>query len=224
MNENAVLTKLIKENHGFICKIINKYAPYYEFDDLYQVSIIGIMKAYQNYKTDMNVKFMTYAYKYILSEIVTYIREQRTIKISKEYYKLYKKILETKSILSQKLMKEPTNHEISLFLELDESLINEVMKYQDSVKSLDELIYDNEQNLTLMDKVYSNENNINIDHIYLKRCLNSLEKEEQSLIKMRYFEDMTQKEIAAYLGTNQVQISRKEQKILKKLKNNLCET
>ena len=224
MNENAVLTKLIKENHGFICKIINKYAPYYEFDDLYQVSIIGIMKAYQNYKTDMNVKFMTYAYKYILSEIVTYIREQRTIKISKEYYKLYKKILETKSILSQKLMKEPTNHEISLFLELDESLINEVMKYQDSVKSLDELIYDNEQNLTLMDKVYSNENNINVEHIYLKGCLNSLEKEEQSLIKMRYFEDMTQKEIATYLGTNQVQISRKEQKILKKLKNNLCKT
>ena len=59
MNDNTALVKLIKENKGLICSIINKYTNYYEFDDLYQVSIIGIMKAYQNYKKEKNVKFTT---------------------------------------------------------------------------------------------------------------------------------------------------------------------
>lgn len=224
MNEDAVLARIIKENNGFICKIIDKYTMYYEFDDLYQVSIIGIMKAYRNFNKDMNVKFMTYAYKYILSEILTYIREQKTIKISKEYYSLYKKFVETKNILSQKLMREASNHDISLFLNLDESFIDEVMKCQDKVKSLDEIMYNDDNHLSLLDKVSSNDNAIDIEHIYLEGCINNLSKDESSIIKMRYFEDMTQKEVASFLGTNQVQISRKEQKILKKLKNNLCKT
>ena len=71
--------------------IINKYAKYYEFDDLYQVSIIGMMKAYQNYKQGFGVKFTTYAYKYILSEVLLYINNNKTIKVSRDYLKLYKK-------------------------------------------------------------------------------------------------------------------------------------
>ena len=78
MNDNPTLTKLIKDNIGLICKIIKKYTAYYEFDDLYQVSIIGIIKAYQNYKEDKNVKFTTYAYKYILSEVISFIHSQKT--------------------------------------------------------------------------------------------------------------------------------------------------
>ena len=60
--------ELIKENKNLICSIINKYTRYYEFDDLYQVSIIGIIKAYQNFDKEKGVKFTTYAYKYILSD------------------------------------------------------------------------------------------------------------------------------------------------------------
>ena len=224
MNDDAVLARIIKENNGFICKIISKYTMYYEFDDLYQVSIIGIMKAYRNFRKDMNVKFITYAYKYILSEILTYIREQRSIKVSKDYYRLYKKFLEARSVLSQKLMREVNNHDISLFLNVDETFVDEVMKCQDSVKSLDEIMYDDDNHLSLLDRISSNDNAIDIEHIYLEGCINHLSQEESSLIKMRYYEDMTQKEVASFLGTNQVQISRKEQKILKKLKNNLCKT
>ena len=100
-----ILIGLIKENKKLICSIINKYTKYYEFDDLYQVSIIGIMKAYQNYKPEVGVKFTTYAYKYILSEVLLFINNNRTIKISREYQRLYKKILEARTLLTQKLMK-----------------------------------------------------------------------------------------------------------------------
>lgn len=220
MNDTA-LVEIIKENKNLICSIINKYARYYEFDDLYQVSIIGIMKAYQNYRPETGVKFTTYAYKYILSEVLLFINNNRTIRVSRDYQKLYKKILEARTLLTQKLMKEPTNYEISLFLEIDEAIINDVMRYQEKVKSLDEVVMDDGKKVTLLDQI-STGDNIDDDYISLKDELSSLTSEELQLINLRYFRDLTQSEIAEIWGTNQVKISRNEQKILKKLKNNLC--
>ena len=222
MTENKLID-LIKENKKLICSIINKYTKYYEFDDLYQVSVIGIIKAYQNYNENYNVKFTTYAYKYILSEIINYVNNSKLIKVSREYNKLYKKILETRTILTQNLMKEPTNQELSLFLEIDESIINDVMRYKEEIKSLDEVLSEDDKKLTLLDKVSTNDEDKQ-NYLFLKEELNNLPKEERELIILRYFECRTQSEIAKIYGTNQVQISRNEQKILKKLKNNLSKT
>lgn len=224
MNDNTTLTKLIKENKGLICSIIKKYTKYYEFDDLYQVSIIGIIKAYQNFNKNKNVKFTTYAYKYILSEVIAYVNNSKLIKTNKEYHKLYKKILETRTLLTQKLMKEVNIHDMATFLEIDEKLINDVMKYQEQSKSLDEYLTNDGENLTLLDRIEDLENSISIDELSLKEELNTLPKDERNLIRMRYFEDRTQSEVAKILGTNQVQVSRNEKKVLKKLKNNLYQT
>lgn len=220
--DEKLLVDVIKDNKKLICSIINKYTKYYEFDDLYQVSVIGIMKAYQNYKTDSNAKFSTYAYKYILSEVVSFVNNSKIIKTSREYNKLYKKILESKNILTQRLMKEPSNYELSLFLELDESVINDVLRLKESVKSLDEAINEDGRTLTLLDSLYLPSDNINTDNIMLKELLQTLNEEELKLINLRYFQDKTQQEIAQYFNTNQVQISRNETKILKKLKKTAC--
>ena len=222
MNNKAILD-IIKDNKRLICSIINRYTKYYEFDDLYQVSIIGIMKAHKNFKEEYNVKFTTYAYKYILSEIIHFVNDSKLVKTSREYQKLYKKILETKNILTQKLMKEPTIKEISLFLEIDEHIISDVILSQDSIKSLDEILNTDDKKITLLD-IISSQNNINLEHLSLKESLETLSKEELELIHYRYFEDKTQSEVAKIWGTNQVKVSRNEQKILKKLKNNLCNT
>lgn len=224
MNDQ-ILIDVIKNNKNLICSIINKYTRYYEFDDLYQVSIIGIMKALENFKEEKGVKFTTYAYKYILSEVIMYVNNSKLIKTSREYHKLYKKILEARNCLTQKLMKEPSNYEIAFFLEIDETLIDDVMKYQDNIKSLDEVIMEDGKKLTLLDQISLENHNISIDDlISLREGIKTLTKEEQELINLRYFEDRTQSEIAQFFGTNQVQISRNEQKVLKKLKKNLCGT
>lgn len=222
--DDQILINVIKENKGLICSIINKYTKYYEFDDLYQVSIIGITKAYRNYDSTKNTKFTTYLYKYILGEVLAFVKNSKMIKISREYHKIYKKILEAKTILSQKLMKEPNTYELSLFLEIDEDIINDVIRCQESVKSLDEVIVDDGKTLTLLDQVSNEYYNIDLENISLQEALTSLSEEEYQLINLRYFEDWTQSEIAHFWGTNQVQISRKEKKIIKKLKNNLCKT
>lgn len=222
--DDKILINLIKENKNLICSIINKYTKYYEFDDLYQVSVIGIMKAYQNFEEERGVKFTTYAYKYILSEVIAYVNNSKLIKTSREYHRLYKKILEARTLLTQRLMKEPSNREISFFLEIDEAIIDDVMRYQENIKSLDEVVVDDGKKLTLLDQLSLESNNINMDKISLKEGLESLTREELELIHLRYFEDKTQSETARFFGTNQVQISRNEQKVLKKLKNNLCGT
>jgi len=222
MNDTKI-EDLIKDNKRLICSIINRYTNYYEFDDLYQVSVIGIIKAYQNYDKSFNVKFTTYAYKYILSEVLHFINNSKLIKVSRDYQKIYKKILETRNILTQRLMKEPSIKEISLFLEIDEFLINDVLQSKDNIKSLDEILEYDDKKLTLLDTI-SIKNEDYSNYIVLKELLNTLTKEEQELINYRYFQDKTQSEIAKIWGTNQVKISRNEQKILKKLKNNLCKT
>lgn len=222
MNDK-ILVDVIKENKNLICSIINKYTRYYEFDDLYQVSIIGIMKAYQNFNKEKGVKFTTYAYKYILSEVIMFVNNSKLIKTSREYHKLYKKILEARTVLTQRLMKEPSNYEISLFLEIDERLIDDVMRYQDNVRSLDEVIMDDGKKLTLLDRLSLKKSNISDDMVSLREGLENLTEEERELINLRYFEDRTQSEIAKFWGTNQVNVSRNEKKVLKKLKKNLCE-
>jgi len=222
MNEEKLID-LISSNKRLICSIINKYTKYYDFDDLYQVSVIGIIKAHQNYNENFNVKFTTYAYKYILSEIINFVNNSKLIKVSRDYNKIYKKILEARNVLTQKLMKEPTTKELSMFLELDENIINDVLRYKDEIKSLDEVLSEDDKKLTLLDRISTNNNN-EYDYLFLKEELNQLPKEERELIILRYFECLTQSEIAKMYGTNQVQISRSEQKILKKLKNNLCKT
>ena len=222
MNDIKLLD-LIKENKRLICSIINKYTSYYEFDDLYQVSVIGIIKAYQNFDDSYNVKFTTYAYKYILSEVINFINNSKLIKVSRDYQKIYKKILEARTLLTQRLMKEPTTKDLSLFLEIDENIINDVLQSKDNIKSLDEILESDDKKITLLDTITTS-NNFDLDYLQLQESLNILTKEEQELINYRYFQDKTQSEIAHIFGTNQVKISRNEQKILKKLKNNLCKT
>lgn len=212
------LTNVIIENENLIYSIINKYSNYYDIDDLYQVGVMGIIKAYKNYKKDYNTKFTSYAYTYIFGEIVKYINESKNFKISKEYRSLYKKINETKTILTQKLMKEPTNYELSLFLEIDEKLIDEVMNINQTIDSLDREINEDGKKVFLYDVI--GEEVDNIENIFLYEQLDKLSTEELKLLKERYFFDKTQSEVAREFGVNQVKISRTEQKILRKLSEN----
>lgn len=199
--------------------IINKYFASYPKEDLYQVGVIGVIKAYNNYKENSNAKFSTYAYTYIYGEIYNYNNSLRILKVNKENVTIYKKILEAKNILSQKLMKEPSNLELSIFLELDLDLIDYVIKSMSYTESLDDIIYKGDNNLTLCDTISDNKDYYNIENIMLNDIIDKLPYPDKNIIRMRYFEDKTQNEIASTLGINQVEVSRKEKKILKKIKD-----
>lgn len=214
------ITDIILENEGLIYGIINKYKNYFELDDLYQVAVIGMIKAYKNYNQNFNTKFTSYAYPYILGEVIKYINEFRSLKLSKNTKLLFSKILKVKEILTQKMMKEPTTYEISLFLEIDESLIEETILANSAIDSLDKIISEDDKNLELYDKLgYSDRRLENYQLLYE---LEKLSEEERKIIQARYYEDMSQKEVGDVLGMYQVEVSRKEKKILQKLKNNIA--
>ncbi len=219
---NKELEDLIVDNSKLIYSIISKYQSYYDKEDLYQIGVIGMIKAYKNYKKDSNTKFTTYAYTYILGEVLKYVNENKSFKLSKEYLVIYKKISEAKTILTQRLMKVPSNFELSVFLEIDEQVINHIEMITREIDRLDRIINEDGKNLILLDTIKDEKAETSIDSMMLYEEINKLPSDERKLLKERYFLDKTQSETAKILGINQVQVSRNEQKILKKLKNNLC--
>lgn len=203
---------LIKESEGLIYKIASKYSMYYSIEDLYQVGTIGVIKAYKNFKKDTSVKFSTYAYKYILGEIIEFIRCDRNIKVSEEYMSLYKRYLSIKSMLTSKLEREPSFSEISSFMEIDESVLRNVIETIAFTKSTDESDYD-----------YGNDKREEIDNkILLDNELSSMDEFDRSLIEFRYYQGYTQSETADALGVSQVKVSRQEKLILSRMKSNIC--
>lgn len=219
---NEELARIITENENLIYKITHFFSNYSNKEDLFQVGCIGLIKAYKNYSNEYNTKFTTYAYPYILGEIKKYIREDKGIKVSRDITKLSLKIERAYLILSQKLMREPSISELSNYLGIDEYYISEAISSNNILQSLDEPIVDNGKELTLYDTV-SKIDTMDMDTlIALKNELSSLDDLEYKIIYEHYLQDKTQSEIAENLGINQVQVSRREQKILTKLKSKLA--
>lgn len=214
------LTSIIMDNQGLIYEAMKYFKNYNNKEDLYQVGCIGFIKAYKNYKEDKGCKFSTYAFTYILGEMKKLVREDKGIKISNQISRLNLKIDKAYILLSQKLMRKPSISEVATFLEIPEYLISECLNSNLSIKSIDEPINDDGKETTLQDIIgYSN----NIDElIYLRNNLEKLTKEEKDIINNRYMYDLTQSETSKIMGISQVQVSRKEQKILQKLKHQMA--
>ena len=204
------------EYEGLVYGIINKYCSYFDKDDLYQVGMLGLVDAYRHYDSDLNTKFSTYAYYYILGEVRKFIKDSNLVKVSSDLIKLNSSVEKAKEAMSQSLGREPTLTELSLFLEIDEEKIEEARVASLDIRSLDYMI-DDESN-DLYNSIISTDNGMNCEILDLKIALDGLSNEEKSLIVSRYFDDLTQTETSRELGISQVQVSRKEGKILEKLK------
>lgn len=221
MNNNEELLNIIVDNEKLIYAIINKVYGYYDYKDLYQVGVIGLLRAYRNFDNNFGVKFSTYAFPYILGEIKKYLREDRIIKVGRDVMRLKGAIERAKESLAQVLMREPSTMEIALFLEIEESRIIDALNINNPIQSLDYLLNGEGTPTTLYDTI-SDENNIDLlDKLCLKEEIEKLPSIDQQLIAMRYSEGKTQTEIATVLGLNQVQVSRQERRILTKLRENL---
>jgi RNA polymerase sporulation-specific sigma factor len=211
----------VKDYDKLIYSIINKYSLFGEIDDLYQVGMLGLLKACENYNSDFNTKFSTYAHTYILGEVLKYIRDNKSVRVNRDLVRLSSRVEKAREILSQKLMRKVTNGEIAHFLEIDEELVDEAVISSNFVKSLDYELNDEGREMNLYDSIKYEENGYSSELIDLKDSLSSLEEEEKRIIQYRYFDDRTQSDISQELGMSQVQVSRSEAKILKKLKSKL---
>jgi len=213
------ITNLIMENERLIYSICNYFKNYQSKEDLYQAGCLGLITAYKKYNPNMNCKFTTYAYPYILGEMRKLVREDKGLKISREITKLNLKIEKAYILLSQKLMKEPTTKEIANYLEIPEYYVSEAILSLNKIKSIDEPVNSEGKEFTLQEVIGESQN---IDDLILLRdSLKNLNSEELELINNRYIKDYTQNETSKIIGMSQVQVSRKEHKVLEKLKQKM---
>lgn len=212
MDEYSLTLKYEK----LIYKIARKFYNV-ELDDLYQAGCIGLIKAYRNYDETSETPFINYAYKYIFGEMYDLANKSRDIKLNKAYLKLYKKIEEAKMSLAHKIGRMPGSDEICSYLEIDSSLYLEVVTLTSKMMSLD----DEYQTLNgdyLPIKECIGESTDYITNMMIEDGIDSLDDMEQKVIKIRYFEDLTQMETAKALGISQVKVSRIENKGKQKIK------
>ena len=211
--------EIILKNQNLIYYAANFFKNYPYKEDLYHAGRLGMIKAYKKYKSDMNCKFTSYAFFYIVGEMKKLISTDRGIKVGREISKLNLKIEKAYVLLSQKLMKEPSIEEISRFLEIPEYYVSEAILSTNKIKSISEPINNEGKDITLEDVIGTSDN---IDELLmLRESLSSLTEEEKEIVNNRYFKDYTQSETSKLIGISQVQVSRKEQKILEKLKQKM---
>lgn len=212
------IEKLINDNTKLIWKVASSF---YEIDkqDLYQAGVLGILKAYKNYRFNADTKFSTYAYDYIFGEMYS-LANNKNIKISKDILRRYKLIEKTRYVMAQQLMRIPSNKELADFLNMDIEILESAIMSANKIMSLDE---DNEISRSLHETVAIKQNVEADDVILLNNsfdCLNDLEK---NIINSRYYEDLTQSETANRLGISQVKVSRYEKKSLVKMREYMHE-
>ena len=196
--------------------IISKYNFRSDYDDLFQAGMVGLQTALKKYDSSKETNFTDYAYLWIKGEVLKAINNDYGVHMPSDVYKLSKEIKETREYLSQNLGREPTTFEISYLLGESEEKIVSVMSAITTPYSLDNNYLDDDYNL--YNKIALIEKGYDVGVLDLKEAINSLEESERELITSRYYQDMTQKETAESLGISQVQVSRKESKILEKLR------
>ena len=218
-SEKAFST-LVTENTPLLKSIIRIYlGKHIEYDDLFQIAAIGLIKAVKNFSKDYSVRFSTYAVPMILGEIKRYMRDEGYLKVSRSLKTLSGKI--TKYI-EERIKQDGTNptiDEIAQHFGIEQTEIVFALDATRLPVSLYETTNDADGKQTeLIEHIPTEEDKNMIQSIMLKDMLSRLPIREQKIVILRYFRDMTQSEIAKQMGVSQVQISRLENKILEKLK------
>ena len=213
--------RLFHENTGLIyCAAKRFLGRGVDMEDLFQIGSIGLLKAVDKFDTSYDVKFSTYAVPMIIGEIKRYLRDDGILKVSRSLKENHYRIYQVREALTRRLEREPTTGEMAAEMGISIEELVMTMESGAEVESLHKTIYQGEgTEISLMDKLPEKENRQEkvLDRIFLEEILGTLEAKERRLIYMRYFQNMTQMEIAHELGVSQVQVSRMEKRILRSL-------
>lgn len=215
--------KIIMGNLKLILSVIKKVniTNGIDPDDLFQIGVIGLIKSIENFNIDLNVAFSTYAIPMITGEIKRYLRDNNNVKISRQIKDLAYKILKAKEKYILDFNKEPSSIELAKILNEDVYKIDEAIKSLNCVVSLQDNISSNEdEEMTYLDHL-SEDYNIEktfINSNTLKLGIDKLDEIQKKIILKRYYEGLTQEEIAKELFISQAQVSRLEKNAISSLK------
>ena len=216
-------TQLFEENVGLIWCVVRRFLGRgVESDDLFQIGSIGLLKAIDKFDFAYDVKFSTYAVPMISGEIQRFLRDDGIIKVSRSLKELAYKAFLAREKLQERLNREPTLEELAEDMKVEKEELTMAMEASSEVESLYRPVYQKDGNeVPLLEKLEERECQEErvLNRMLLSQLLEELGKEERQLIYLRYFSNKTQTEIGEELGISQVQVSRMEKKILKRMRD-----
>lgn len=216
---------LTEKNMGLVHSIAARFKNRgVEMEDLVQIGCIGLLKAIDKFDLSYDVKFSTYAVPMITGEIKRFLRDDGMVKVSRSLKEMAAKAYALREQLLLEKGREPQIEELAKELGVSREKLVLAMDSQGQVESLQKTIYQSDGNeISLGERLPQEENQQEkvVNRMFLEQALNMLDKKERELIYLRFFQDRTQSSIAGELGMSQVQVSRMEKKILKRLREKL---
>lgn len=224
---------LVENNLGLVRFIVKRFQNRgYDMEDLFQIGCIGLVKAVDQFDMEYNVKFSTYAVPLITGEIKRFLRDDGMIKISRSLKENGYRIKQAAEAIAGQYGREPTMKELEEATGLKKEEIAMALEANVEIESIYRTVYQSDGNeIYLVDKIVKGtetgalskgetdaEKERLLDHMLLKQLIDKLEGKEKEIIRLRFFEDKTQTEVARLLNMNQVQVCRQEKKTLVKLR------
>lgn len=220
--EKEAKEQLILLHSGLIWNVVRRFAGRgYEMEDLYQIGAIGLMRAIEKFDFEYEVKFSTYAVPLITGEIKRFLRDDGMIKVSRNLKENQWKIKRAMEQFLHEFGRDATVLELSKILGLEPEEIMVSMEAVVEIESMEQSVFSGDgKEISLKDRIADekNEEEVIINQLFLQQLLKELEAREQKLILLRYFDNKTQTQVAEILGISQVQVSRLERKILRRLR------
>ena len=216
---------LIEKNMGLVWSVVRRFSHRgYEPEDLFQIGVIGLMKAIDYFDTSYNVKFSTYAVPMISGEIKRFLRDDGMIKISRSLKEYAWKIQKAREELNNKNGREASLSELCACTGIAPEDVISAMEAGCEVESLNKVIFQSDgQPVHLADKLVEKKDYHGelLDHLLIEELLANLDTRERELIILRYYYNETQSKIAEYFGVSQVQVSRMEKRVLRQLREKI---
>lgn len=210
--------QVYEANIGLVYMVLERFKnSAYEYDDLFQVGSIGLLKAIDKFDFTFNVKFSTYAVPMIIGEIRRFLRDDHPVKVPRSYKEMVYKINRSREHLSAVLGHEPTIGEIAADIGVNrEDIVTAIEAMQSPTSIHDTLYQDDSDPIFVLDQLHL-EKDLEpawFEKIALKEVFEKPPDREKRVLLMRFYEDKTQSEIARLLNLSQVQISRIERSAL----------
>ena len=223
--DEAARQQLIEGNLRLVLSIIKRFENRNEnMDDLFQIGVVGLIKAIDNFNIEMDVMPSTYFCPMIIGEIRRYLRDNNTIRVSRSLRDTAYKALQVKERLMAEQEKEPSIEEIAKEMGMSrENIVMAMDAIQDPVSLFEPIYHDGGDTLFVMDQVSDKKNREEnwVEELSLEAAMERLNERERFIIQLRFFEGKTQMEVAEQIQISQAQVSRLEKNALKIMKQYL---
>ena len=216
--------RLIKGNLRLVLSVIQRFTGRGEdIDDLFQIGVIGLMKAIDNFDLTKEVRCSTYCVPMISGELRRYLRDSSHVKVSRSLRDLAYKALQSKERLTSNLQREPTMDEIAADIgEKRSDVVIALESISDPVSLYEPVYSDSEDNLYIMDQISDmNDVESRMDELTIRDAIRGLGQREQNILYLRFFRGKTQMEVAGEIGISQAQVSRLEKSAINRIKNSI---